>query len=432
MRAVTSSGARTGARAFGRWRLFALAFIATSLSAGAVYGWPPLRHLLRAENATLSERRLGRHFVAGSWSVQGGRFLAGWSRDRCGARFTACACLMMVVLGASAVATARPTDDAMLTMGMFAMGLGSGTQLCVQPVAALFPECSSTIMSALSGAFQISGLVFLALTAGEDREVGFYAYAGVAGALLVACWCMLPNGSSYHEVVKAEDGAPAHETGMPHKPPPRKEGLENGHTLWEQLRSAEYIGLVCWFCVVVLPLQFYISAIGYQLELKGDDTGEYSDIFAVAYGSVAIFAAYGGRVADKIGFGWCQALSTASTALSYVVLLLPASAGLGVQVFGMALYSLGRLFVFAMYFSNVGRRFGFEHFGTLCGIGLLKSAIWSLLQYPLLSWAVDKGPHGANALCIALLCATLPYTWWLGVREHAERRRQIVSQATTA
>jgi hypothetical protein len=192
------------------------------------------------------------------------------------------------------------------------------------------------------------------------------------------------------------------------------------------MRSVEYIGLVGWFTVVVCPLQFYISAIGYQLKLKGDAAGEYSSIFSAAYGSVAIFAAYGGRVADVIGCGACQAFATISTAISFALLTLPKSAGLGVHVLGMTLYSLGRLFVFAMYFSNIGRRFGFEHYGTLCGLGLLISAVWSLLQYPMLAWAVDSNDAtGANLLACAMLCATIPYTVWLGKREKLEREEKI-------
>ena len=400
-----------------RWRLLALALVASSLVAGTVYGWPPLRRsLIRAHaragaSDALSERRLAVHFTAGSWSVQGGRFIAGVSRDRFGTAFTCCACLAFVAAGAGALASAAPTDDALLTFGMFAVGLGSGVQLCVQPVAALFPECASTVMSALSGAFQVSGLVFLALTAGDEREIAFYVFSGVAVVLFCLCYVMLPRGQSFLEVVD-EDASTT--SGR------RAEGAANGYSREEQLRSAEYFGLVAWFTVVVCPMQFYISAIGYALETKGDTTGEYSSIFSAAYGAVAVFSAVGGRVADKIGQGACQGLATASVALSFAILCLPKCAGLGVQVFGMTMYSFGRLFVFAMYFSNVGRRFGFVHYGTLCGLGLLISAIWSLIQYPLLSWAVEKGPNGANALCRAMCCVTLPYAAWLSRREAAE------------
>lgn len=390
------------------------------------------------ERAGLSEKALGATFAAGSWSVQGGRFLAGLSRDYFGTKFTCCACLAFVFAGAVMIATAEAEEYAMLTAGMFFVGLGSGVQLCVQPVAVLFPECASTIMSALSGAFQLSGLVFLALTAGNDRAIGFFVFAGTAAVLFATCAYVLPTGTSFIEtaalvvvITEAKDGKVVGDAsvGVVPKPPPRSEGLANGETRREQLLSTEYITLVLWFTVVVCPAQYFISTIGYQMEEKGDDSGLYSTLFSATYGAVAIFAAVGGWLADAIGCGAVQGMATACIAFSFIILALPASAGLEVQGFGMTVYSLGRLFIFAMYFSNIGRRFGFEHYGTLAGLGLLISAIWSLLQYPLLAWAVDKGSFGPNMVCFGMLCSTLPHAFWLATRERAERRAKRAAAA---
>ena len=100
-----------------RIALFALAFVASSLVAGTVYGWPPLRALLLRERGELSEKRLARHFTAGSWSVQGGRFVAGVSRDRVGTRFTCCACLAFVVGGALAGAATKFVGETLTLCG---------------------------------------------------------------------------------------------------------------------------------------------------------------------------------------------------------------------------------------------------------------------------------------------------------------------------
>ena len=179
--------------------------------------------------------------------------------------------------GRGALGSAAPTDDALLTFGMFAVGLGSGVQLCVQPVAALFPECASTVMSALSGAFQVSGLVFLALTAGRARDC-VYVFSGAAVVLFCLCYVMLPRGQSFWR--------------RPTRTRRRRRGVERRarqrYSREEQLRSAEYFGLVAWFTVVVCPMQFYISAIGYALETKGDTTGEYSSIFSAAHGAARL------------------------------------------------------------------------------------------------------------------------------------------------
>ena len=137
-----------------------------------MYGWPALRRDLIKEGG-LTEKELGAVFTCGAWSVQGGRFAAGLIRDSLGTRRTACGCLLAVLIGAVLIATVPSDNFAGLALGMLFLGLGSGAQLCIQPVTGLFPENASTAMATLSGAFQISGLVFLVCSgiarAGADR-----------------------------------------------------------------------------------------------------------------------------------------------------------------------------------------------------------------------------------------------------------------------
>ena len=99
------------------------------------------------------------------------------------------------------------------------------------------------------------------------------------------------------------------------------------------------------------PAQYYVLSIGWQLERKGDDNGDYTRAFVVLYAASAALAPIGGAVADKYGVGFAQGLATALTGSSFVVLL---SDSLPAQIAGMTLYSIGRLFVFALFFSNIG------------------------------------------------------------------------------
>ena len=143
------------------------------LARPAVYGWPALRRDLIREGG-LTERELGAVFTCGAWSVQGGRFLVGLARDALGTRVAACACLVLVVLGSALVALADAGDFPAMCFGMLFLGMGSGAQLCVQPVTMLFQRTQSTMMASLSGAFQLSGLVFLlcSLLAGAGAARG--------------------------------------------------------------------------------------------------------------------------------------------------------------------------------------------------------------------------------------------------------------------
>jgi len=63
----------------------------------------------------------------------------------------------------------------------------------------------------------------------------------------------------------------------------------------ELMLSAEYIGLITWFSIVVAPGQYYVASIGYQLEEKGDDDGFYTKLFTVAYSGSALLAPLVGR-----------------------------------------------------------------------------------------------------------------------------------------
>ena len=438
--------------------------------ASAVYGWPALRRDLIKEGG-LTEKQLGAVFTCGAWSVQGGRFAAGLIRDALGTKRTACGCLLCVLLGAVLVATVASDNFAGLALGMLFLGLGSGAQLCIQPVTGLFPENASAAMATLSGAFQISGLVFLVCSgiarAGADRLGAYLAFAACVCVLLALSWVYLPYGfkftiddesrderrdeskgatksatvdrdeeaavSDAAVVLKETSGETSDgkdgegddgkvQTSMaavavaPRKPPPPLSHL----TRRGQLLSDEYIALLAWFSVCVTPAQYYVLSIGWQLERKGDDAGDYTRAFVILYAASAALAPIGGAVADKYGVGFAQGLATALTGSSFVVLL---SDSLPAQIAGMTLYSVGRLFVFALFFSNIGRRFGFAHYGTLVGFGMLTSAVLSMLQYPMFTLAIDESVDWVNASCAVAIAGCLPYTAWLSRREQGEKRR---------
>ena len=142
-----------------------------------------------------------------------------------------------------------------------------------------------------------------------------------------------------------------------------------------------------------------------------------------------MLAPVGGAVADTFGVGFGQCVATVFTAVSFVILLSPSLDFL--QTLGMALYSVGRLFVFALYFSNIGRRFGFTHYGALAGTGMLTSAVLSMLQYPLFTAAIDGYRDEVNAGCAAAVGACVPYTVWLSLRETREARSKRLEEEKT-
>jgi LAT3 family solute carrier family 43 protein 3 len=191
----------------------------------------------------------------------------------------------------------------------------------------------------------------------------------------------------------------------------------------QQIVSLEYIGLLLWFSICLIPLQYYVGSIVFQLETKGDDDGMYTNLFTIIYSAVAVVAPLGGYMSDIVGLGLTQGLATVTTGASFFILASDAIS-LNGQVAGLVCYGVGRMFIFSMFFSNVERRFGYTNFGTLSGIGLLVSALASLLQYPIILAAKNGSAARVNNVSgIVFLCLT-PYYAWLAYEERHQSRAQ--------
>jgi len=480
------------------WILLLLSLVIVSLSGGLVYGWPLLRRQLQDDGSTLTEKQFGLIYTIGSWSTQGGRFFIGILRDRYGTKRMTCLSLIFLMIGLIGVGLCNPNQLVVLSISLLLIGLGSGSQLCVQPVAVLFPNNVGIVLSTLSGAFNISGLIFLIL-ANNTRKFSFLVFAGSILFLTIVSAIILPKSNSFSlQSIPEEADTNNNKDDKKHEQdekkhvivndnliesPKKDDQLERGesscsipsgktnkneqHTLivekerdsreeeeeeennnnneiedtndvdnvitnseiddddnnkklptaFEQMKTTEYILLCTWFSISIVPLQYYVGIIGYQLEEMGDDTGLYTDIFAYTYAGAAITSPIAGYIADKYGLGVAQGLSTLLVAVSLFFLAASASISLNVQTIGIIFYGIGRMFIFGLYFTNCGKRFGYSNFGTLAGLGLLISAICSLLQYVLISWTVSGYGAIVNTVLGAILIAQAPYFGWLYRRE---------------
>ncbi len=119
--------------------LYLFAFTAISLSSGLVYGFPHLRNnLLYYSGSVLSESQLGIVYTVGSWSNLAARLGFGIARDIYGTKYIAFLSLFCAALGCIGIAFSDANNIASLSISFFFVGLGSGGQLCLQPVASMF------------------------------------------------------------------------------------------------------------------------------------------------------------------------------------------------------------------------------------------------------------------------------------------------------
>ena len=471
--------------------LYAFAFITVSLSSGLVYGYPHLRTNLLENGSTLSESQLGIVYTVGSWTVHGGRFFSGLARDSFGTRWVAFLSLLCAALGCIGLAFSNENHVASLSISLFLVGLGSGGQLCLQPVASLFDtRWQGTVLASLSGAFQISGLMFLVLQKITlDRRFSYAFFALILCALAILCVYLLPRNqflSSHDHCDENEEGnqdeqklklntssndddddnnneSSAHQlndtvaigkTSVYKNDKIRDAEMNETKSLQQKenetiqnnvnnnsnnnnnrqdqkkkdpkssamslMKSKEYTNLIIWFSILLIPMQYYIGTIAFQLEQKGDEDGRYLDMFSICYACAAIMAPIMGKMADLVGLGITQSLATILVASSLFILNHDniAATAWTVQVIGFFFYCVGRMTVFGMFFTNIGKRFGYTHYGTLVGFGLLSTAIVSLLQYPLIYLADSQHEYIVNLISgIVILVACIPYCLWLARRE---------------
>jgi MFS family permease len=468
-----------------RWILFIFSFSCTGIIGGVIYGWPAFRQQLKDEGTDLTEKQLGAIFTVGSWSSLGGSLLTGLARDRFGTRLTVCASFFLCAAGALGMAISDPSNAIALGVSVFVLGLGSGIQVCVAPVAGLFPSNAGSILASLSGAYNISGLVFLALcNPSNNRLASFLGYAAFLLAWMVTAAFIMPDGNTflankqeekgrildrmesteiekmestekYDEEGLAEVGlsqtgsGPDEENDAPKDKTPdigseecddadmrnsdaseddalspstdsesqSVQVLDKLPSALEQMKSVEFILLTAWVSISLAPLQYFVGTIGFQLEEKGDDGGYYTNLFSITYAAGIVVAPVGGYMVDNLGLGVAQGVATMLCAFS--LFILASNLPLNAQIVGFVAYGAGRMFVFSMHFANVGKRFGYANFGTLSGVGLLCSAIVSLVQYPLIALTADGKSSTVNTVCGFVLLGLLPYCVWLDRRERA-------------
>ncbi len=447
--------------------LLIFSFCTIAFAAGLIYGWPSLRrNLVTNEGSLLTENQFGIIFTVGSWSTQGSRFFLGIARDRfLGTSVTTCICLVATAVGCSIIAFCGENNVAAFIAAFFLVGLGSGAQLCLMPVASLFPtEYQGSIMASFAGAFQLAGMVFFVLIAiSVDRKESFGSFALCLGLLALMAYLLLPRSNftntqkeegdiedmDAENVGDDEQGSPTyHINGTERDQNEEEHQIVTNHlshdeevdqdkvvsissetndmsskatkslSVVDQIRSVEYILLVLWFSILNIPVQYYVAVIGFQLERMGDDDGKYTRLFSMQFALAAAFAPILGKIADRLGLGPAQAVATllASTSVFFLTLK---SISLNMHIVGMSCFGLGRVMLFGMFFANVGKRFGYDNYGTLAGLGLFISACSSLLQYPLISLAAAGSDETVNLVsALIMLGLGLPYSFWLWRREN--------------
>merc|ERR1712232_981163 len=136
----------------------------------------------------------------------------------------------------------------------------------------------------------------------------------------------------------------------------------------------------------VLLSQFTIGTIGTQIEAQGDFSGDVPRLFNLCFACSWVVCPFIGALIDKVGFPKVMSLVNA---LLICVCSCPATKLRPLHYVACVLYAMGRVSLWATFFSFMGGVFGFGNYGKLAGGGLFLSSCVSLLQYVLLSMTIE-------------------------------------------
>jgi len=403
-----------------RYRYWISAFIQVGFLAGATYGWANLEEILErvgywTNDPSTEETNYGLVYTIGSWFSQAGRLFVGVYLDWFGVKITTVTGCMMSAAGLVFLAISN-TGMNLVYPGFILVSLGGpAVQLATQSVSKLF-ENKAMVMSSLTWAFQLSTLWFMLCNIlnedGVNENLLFMCYAGGAFLLGLQCWYMYPRKFDTSNLLGG-DGGHGHSrksmliTSGRYAP----DFLETG-TLWQMMFSLDYIFLNIWYMCYILYLQFYVMTIGTQTEAV---TGENMAVeFTIALCTVSSSAIFMGYAMDKFGF---TPVVLFNIGYSMGACFCITSDDTGIQWLGFILYVLSRVTAYGTFFSFIGINFGFRHFGTLAGVGLLISGCFSLLQYLCLDIVENDMGDDYNAMnmFMAFWCAVWGglYAIWL-------------------
>mmetsp|Transcript_22068 Transcript_22068/g.44251 ORF Transcript_22068/g.44251 Transcript_22068/m.44251 type:complete len:583 (-) Transcript_22068:214-1962(-) len=466
--------------------LLVYSMIMVSIMGGLIYGFSLFKQNLVKEGSTLTEKEFGFVYGIASGGQLVSSFVFGLMRDQFGTQRIVLLSLSAVLAGSIGCAFCSSNSVWQLSISLLLLELGSGVQICMMPIAELFDQ-PAVILALLTGSFNISVVVFLFLfSVFKDRRGAFGAYGITTLLLAIVGYMILPLGPSYGqeeedleqemdirhsnkvEEVKMKNQKSASNPNLNYSQQKKsfpedtqveedqvkvhnytsrmsrkrrssllsdfqnldKEILEEGLdsvvtsklSALQQLTSVEYVAALVWFTMMLIPLQYYVYAIDLRLyEIEGSD--RYVWVFTLCFATVStIFGPLCGLIVDYIGIGFSQTLATGMASIPFFLLLLNK---ISFQIVGIALYCIGRTFIFSLFYICIGATFGFDNFGVLVGVGAVTSSVFSFLQL-LLIWIASKGHDKLiGMVCGAIYLVILPYCIFIGIRELSGRKALI-------
>jgi MFS transporter, LAT3 family, solute carrier family 43, member 3 len=360
--------------------------------------------------------------------------------DAYGPKITLIGCMTIFAIGPILLIVATSAGISSLAiyyLAFICFGLAASSQMGpFMSVSLLFPQSQGLVVAILNGSFDAATIVFLImyyLHFNVGMSLTSIMIAFLCGPVLL-CWLNMVfiwplNGFAsptpiVHSTTPINEASSITESQGIDK---QDQDIEVANpmtvviprqqlavtpvpdTFWEQLSSRGFTLFLIFHAIQMVRFSFYIGTAITQLSLM-NDPGKYANIFSIIL-PVGFFVQFlVGHLLDN--YGNCMTI-TVQYVLSIVFSVLNLIPNLPLQILTFLIFICYRAFIFSNMSSYLIRRFGFKTFGKLVGIAVAAGGLASLLQIPLVLWAVSSSFFVVNLLLLSLTVVAGLFPLWL-------------------
>ena len=467
------------------------------LYSGALFGWAPLQQILLSEhdgrgqfdtlcqfkaNTTNTEpcqsqlERLNLIYTLGTFTLSLVSLPGGWFLDTYGVRATVSLSGAFTVGGFVLFGISDSDSfDAFIPGAVLIATGGFLIMVSAFPVSFLFPKWQTIILAAVSCLFDASSLtfaLFAPLMQYVSRKRLFLYYAGVAVVVYACLIFQWGLGSKESKHGADQDTEEHHNTGEDNeKPLVQNNGLIDEHlereeeennglidehlereeeedkeatnmlnassrmwdlTVFQQLQSFEYIFIVVFCSIQQLRANTYIGLNDEVLIRMGDTNGHYINIFSYALPCGIVFIPIIDVAVTRLGLvGALHATNLLGVLYGTLVLI----NSLPVQLGTFLAFTGYRAFLYSVMSTFNAHIFGLRTLGRITGFVFTSSAVFQLLQYPLVS-SIDsvfhKNPFWPQVGLVSLSGVIIPFVFYFQCRKSRRRRNSGGIQSNSA
>ena len=425
------------------------------LYSGMLFGWAPLQKLLLSEHNGFGQfdelcqnqphlnttrkpcpaqlNQLNLVYTLGTFTLSLVSLPGGWFLDTYGVRATVFFSGIFQISGMLLFGFSDSVTFNWFIPGAIAMAAGGFLIMVASfPVSFLFPIHQTAILAAVSCLFDASSLTFaifdvLVTKNSLSRCTLFLCYSGFAAfvylfLILQWSWVSTPSGGKHdtvencdnmEEVAVNDDKA---EEGQGNDDHPNPNPTMWDEPLTNQLKSFEF-GFILIFCSIQqLRANTYIGLNDLVLLRMGDTTGHYTNIFGYALPSGIFFIPLIDICMVKLGL--VGALHTTNV-LGVVYGVLVLFQDLPVQIATFLAFTGYRAFLYSVMSTFNAQVFGLKTLGRITGFVFTSSAVFQLLQYPIVNsieTVFQKDPFWPQVGLVSISSICICFTVWFQCR----------------